>query len=504
MKVYAMYLPQFHRVKENDEWWGEGFTDWVSTKNALPLFEGHYQPHIPLNENYYDLSKKNVMQWQANLMHKYGVDGMCIYHYWFKDGRQILEKPAENLLQWKDIDMPYCFYWANESWARSWSNIKEKNVWSNLEEKNNTQNGNGILLEQSYGEEKDWRQHFEYLKDFFMDDRYLKIDGKPVFIIYKVNSIGCISEMADSFNKWAKEVGFPGVYFIGSRCDREQLSVMDAELIHEPLTANKVFLEKRYDDGIRRLDYNAVWNEILNNEVSGKKVYYSGFVGYDDSPRRGIEGVVIDGMTPERFRENLTKLLAKNEREGSEITFINAWNEWGEGMHLEPDEKYETSFLEQISKAKEEYRNVSISDVKSDNFKSQIKKYKDRSDKFEQYMHCMDNWLSILENNISVSAELKKMGYRNIGIYGYGILGKHLLDELGQESQIEVCLIDMQAKKLHTKYLQYEPCDKLPQLDVIIVAASFYYEDVQRQMGEKQHLISIDNLLKKIIEKNKI
>ena len=133
MKVIAMYLPQFHKVKENDEWWGDGFTDWVSARQAVPLFDDHYQPHIPQNRNYYDLTDKKTILWQAELMKKYGVDGVCMYHYWFKDGRKILEKPAENLLQWKDVNMPYCFCWANETWARSWSNIKG-NVWSNLSE----------------------------------------------------------------------------------------------------------------------------------------------------------------------------------------------------------------------------------------------------------------------------------------------------------------------------------------------------------------------------------
>lgn len=119
VKVISMYLLQFHKVKENDEWWGEGFTEWTAARQALPLFDGHYQPHVPLNANYYDLLDKGTMQWQADLMKKYGIDGQCIYHYWFKDGRQILEKPVENLLRWTDIEMSFCFCWANESWART-------------------------------------------------------------------------------------------------------------------------------------------------------------------------------------------------------------------------------------------------------------------------------------------------------------------------------------------------------------------------------------------------
>ena len=132
MKILAMYLPQFHRVQENDEWWGEGFTEWTSVRSAKPLFPEHDQPHAPLHENYYDLMNPETMRWQADLMHHYGVDGMCFYHYYFKDGRRILERPAENLLHWKDIDMPFCFSWANEAWIRSWSRLtgSEGNAWA--------------------------------------------------------------------------------------------------------------------------------------------------------------------------------------------------------------------------------------------------------------------------------------------------------------------------------------------------------------------------------------
>ena len=128
------------------------------------LFEGHQQPNVPLNGNYYNLLEKNTLEWQASLMHKYGIYGMCFYHYYFKDGRKILEKPAENLLKWKDINMPFCFSWANETWARSWSKLQDKNVWSNLEEKSNNQGvkDDGILLLQDYGGKKEWIDHILY------------------------------------------------------------------------------------------------------------------------------------------------------------------------------------------------------------------------------------------------------------------------------------------------------------------------------------------------------
>ena len=234
MKIIAMYLPQFHRTPENDEWWGEGFTEWTAVRNAKPLFEGHSQPQAPLDEKYYNLLEKNTMIWQSELMHKYGVDGMCIYHYWFKDGRKILEKPVENLLQWKDIDMPYCLCWANETWARSWSGLKGKNTWADKFEQKN-ENSKDILLEQKYGTEEAWEEHFEYFYKFFCDERYIKIDGKPLLLIYKINTIARLDDMILLWRELAREKGFPDIYVVGAEAENVPDGILDANLIKQPL-----------------------------------------------------------------------------------------------------------------------------------------------------------------------------------------------------------------------------------------------------------------------------
>lgn len=137
MKAIALYFPQFHEVKENSIWWGEGFTEWTTVKKAVPLYEGHRQPVKPLNDYYYDLLNPDTLRWQAELMHRYQLDGMSFYHYWFENGKMLLERPAENLLRYRDIDMPFCFYWANETWARSWSLEYQKPPWTRLYEKKN-------------------------------------------------------------------------------------------------------------------------------------------------------------------------------------------------------------------------------------------------------------------------------------------------------------------------------------------------------------------------------
>lgn len=180
-KVFAAYLPQYHEIPENNEFWGKGFTDWVGVRNAKAQFKGHKQPRVPLDNNYYDLSDENVLRWQVSLANKYGVDGFNIYHYWFKDGHKVLEKPAENLLKNKDLDINYFFSWDNASWVRSWGNIKG-NAWAPEFDKEKKKEGKTTLLEFEYGNEDDWQEHFNYLLPFFKDNRYYKLNNKLEFL----------------------------------------------------------------------------------------------------------------------------------------------------------------------------------------------------------------------------------------------------------------------------------------------------------------------------------
>ena len=286
MKILAMYLPQFHRVKENDEWWGQGFTEWTSVRAATPLYADHFQPRVPMQENYYDLMQKETMEWQADLMQTYGIDGMCFYHYWFRDGRQILEKPAENLLGWKDINMPFCFCWANETWARSWSKLNSKNSWANIFEEEKQESDSGILLEQNYGNESDWEKHFQYLLPFFKDKRYIKINNSPVFVIYKTSQITCLAEMLQLWNIWARENGFDGIYIIGANTNTVSEKMVDRVLYHEPQYSNiKLWNCDKKRGQVITVNYNDVWRAILDNVSISQKVCFGGFVGYDDTPR---------------------------------------------------------------------------------------------------------------------------------------------------------------------------------------------------------------------------
>lgn len=482
MKALAFYLPQFHKVKENDKWWGEGFTDWVTTKQAKPLYEGHYQPHIPWNNNYYDLLDKHTMQWQADIMRQYGIDGVCIYHYWFKDGKQILEKPAENLLKWVDINMPFCFYWANAPWARSWSKFHGVNVWSDVMESGGQREGNGLLLEQAYGEEKQWKEHFAYLLPFFRDPRYIRIDNKPLFMI--TESIPCLREMLACWRKLALENELDGLYVIGGFLN-SGVDCLDAVIYHEPGRGSRNYTESQIQNDVRIINYDSIWNTILNTtSASLLNTYYSGFVGYDDTPRRGKNGMIITNSTPDKFCYYLTELMAKNAANGNELVFLNAWNEWGEGMYLEPDERYGTSFLEAIPTAKKNYKDK-IEKYKKKNLMNSgddIRCLQQRSDKYEMYLNLLDDWMVLREKGIRLDRYLLDRGYTKVGLYGYGILGRHFFEEMKNSNVQILFLVDQQRDKLYAPIPAYLPSDKLPDCDAIVVSSVFFMEDISREM----------------------
>lgn len=498
-----MYLPQFHRVQENDEWWGEGFTDWVSVKNAKRLFEGHYQPHIPIDENYYDLINKDTMKWQAYLMKQYGIDGQCIYHYWFKDGRKILEKPAENLLEWTDIDMPFCFCWANETWARSWSNIKKSNVWSSVDEPDYDIGNSGVLLEQNYGKYEQWKQHFEYLLPFFKDRRYIKIEGKPIFLIYRSSEIYCLEEMVDCFNQLALLNNLPGVYFICANVTENLPQNVNAILIHEPQNSLKTLVNNRVLNEVNVVDYNQCWDISLKSFVKERKTYYEGFVSYDDTPRRGINGTIIYGSNPDTFTEKLAILLSKSEKQKNEVVFLNAWNEWGEGMHLEPDLEWGYKYLEGVRKAKDIYKEI-IYEIESEQSNiTEMDLVRHQKNKFENYLNILDLWFLLREKNISLVSFFEESNYTKIGIYGYGIFARHLIYELDNTSVKIVALIDKQRDKISCELYKVLPGEEPDDLDVIIVTSYFYYEEIRRTYkNSKIKILSIENIIKEVANIN--
>lgn len=504
MKIITMYLPQFHRVKENDEWWGEGFTEWTAVKNAEKLFPEHEQPRVPLHNNYYDLMDRRTMQWQADLMKEYGVDVQCFYHYYFKDGRKILEKPAENLLRWKEIDMPFCFDWANETWARTWSKLRVKNAWSDIREETGDKSGSSVLLEQQYGGEEDWRQHFDYLLPFFLDSRYWKKDNKPVFVIHRSEMIPCLYEMAEKWNQWARESGFGGIYWIGVNSSKDVLDILDANLRQEPQhTFGSVRWQENYS-GIRtwRRQYDDVWEIVLDSWSDADNTIFGGFTGYDDTPRRGVNGSVIESGSPEKFRRYLLRLIAKNIANGNDMIFINAWNEWAEGMYLEPDEKHGYAYLDAVRYARANYEEYLDEFKKAPSkqvlaLRREIGAWTERSRRYTGYWTLLDGWLSLKEEGVSLARYFLDRGIRRIAVYGAGMLGKHLLKEL-EDTEVRVeYVIDQRAREIDVDVRAYLPDERCPETEAVVVTATYDYQNIRGKLAARgrKNIVSLEEIV---------
>ncbi|MBQ8133031.1 MAG: glycoside hydrolase family 99-like domain-containing protein [Clostridia bacterium] len=365
LSFIAMYLPQYHTTPENDQWWGKGFTDWTTVKTSEPLFEGHRQPRIPLGEHYYDLSKVEEIRQQAIIAKKYGISGFGIYHYWFSSNQVLLKKPAELLRENEDIDIDYFFVWDNNSWVRTWSRLKHNtNAWSPKIDSSLSNSEESMLAELKYGDETEWRKHFDYLLPFFKDKRYIKIDNKPVFSLFNYNNKEVMKKMCKYWNELAMENGFDGVFFLGRLNPYDSLDCFDALFTYEPMfsawqnknIANRV-VDKLKDQFSKqkqliRYDYDEVWKAIISNARKREEssVLFGGFVSYDDTPRRGNSGRVVIGESPEKFYKYLSDLANISMKQGKRFIFITAWNEWGEGAYLEPDTYNKMAYLEALQK----------------------------------------------------------------------------------------------------------------------------------------------------------
>ncbi|MDR5172937.1 glycoside hydrolase family 99-like domain-containing protein [Methylobacillus flagellatus] len=368
MKIIAMYFPQFHAIKENDEWWGKGFTDWHNVRRATYQFEGHYQPRVPLNNNYYDQSSLETLRWQIKLARDHGIYGFCHYHYWF-NGVHLLHKPTELVLQNPDLDLPFCLSWANETWSRRWDGLDHH-----------------ILIQQTHPPEiESWRQHFEYLIRAWKDPRAIRIEGKPVFVIYRPQRITNIDEMLAHWRKWAREEGLPGLYFVFQQQyelpDTACLRSFDAQFQFQPFEAiysasrTKQYWTKGWINSLLKYapvafrnqlnkilftikpkqltfyDYDTVWKNIINIRPHYQRATFPGaFIDWDNTPRYKNRATVFTGASPDKFHYWLSKLAdSMPERNLPEdYVFLNAWNEWSEGTYLEPDQKNEYRYLEAV------------------------------------------------------------------------------------------------------------------------------------------------------------
>lgn len=356
LKVIAIYLPQFHPIPENNEWWGKGFTEWTNVTKAKPLFNGHYQPHLPADLGFYDLRLEESRLAQEELARKYGIQAFCFYHYWFS-GKRILEEPLQRKLNNPKEDLPFMMCWANGSWTRTWDG------------------NDNILLEQKYSCD-DHVNHISVLIEYFKDERYLKIDNKPVFAICRSEDILDLVFFISGLKKCALDNGFNGVYFVKLEMfeegkDPEEIG-FDAAVSFQPnwrnnpnhlgrSLFNRFFRRGRYNYFIRNnvFDYSS-YSSKNNSKRYGYNQFPCVMPGWDNSARKGKKNATIYiNSNPNLFKNWISSILSKwiwNDP-STKILFINAWNEWAEGNHLEPCQKWGTKYLEVLKEEIDAFNN---------------------------------------------------------------------------------------------------------------------------------------------------
>lgn len=357
-RVIAFYLPQFHPIPENNEWWGNGFTEWNNVAKAKPRYRGHYQPRLPADLGFYDLRVPETREAQADLARSHGVEGFCYWHYWFGDGRRILERPFAEVLESGRPDFPFCMAWANQTWSGIWHG-----------------NPGRTLIEQSYPGRDDERAHFQMMLPAFRDPRYITVDGKPLFVVYAPTELPDPTAFISHWRQLAAESGLKGLHFVAMANDihNDKYTAFDSILSHPPV--DYIFSRKRsfvadikrlinernfgaringwIGDGLRlprRFDYSDVVREARTLMPEGPRYLPCVLPNWDNTPRSGARGFVLENTTPALFREYLKIAIGKvaSHAPDHRIVFVKAWNEWAEGNHLEPDVRFGRGFLEVI------------------------------------------------------------------------------------------------------------------------------------------------------------
>jgi lipopolysaccharide biosynthesis protein len=345
IRLIAYYLPQFHPIPENDEWWGRGFTEWTNTAKAKPLFRGHYQPHIPADLGFYDLRLPETRAAQAELARAYGIEAFCYYHYWF-GGRRLLERPFNEVLASGEPDFPFCLCWANETWTGVWHG-----------------NPKQTLVEQTYPGLDDHRRHFDFLLQAFTDKRYVRVDGRPVFLVYRPTDLPDSRKTTDFWRELAARAGLRGLFLVGMHREASwdpkphgfdavvatRLPYMRRRWVSWEEPVAKIRSKILSMRGIPTIhDYASVMNSLIADPVPGIESFPAVINNWDNTPRSGANGIVLHGATPALFRQLVRRAFEQMRDVPREhrLVFLKSWNEWAEGNHLEPDLRDGHGYLE--------------------------------------------------------------------------------------------------------------------------------------------------------------
>ena len=367
--IIAYYLPQFHPIPENDKWWGPGFTEWTNVGRAKPLWKGHKQPRVPADLGYYDLRLPDVREKQAQLAREAGVTAFCYWHYWFGNGKRLLGDIFDEVLASGKPDYPFCLGWANHSWyAKSW----DKNA-----------NNDKLLIKQEYPGSEDAQMHLDYLLKAFRDPRYLKIDGKPFFLIYNGQLVP--KSYIDFFRKGVKDNGFPDFYLVTSTTDffrgKEEFLNMGFDAVtyirqstlwtedYRNMNVLQKYISrvtrviKQFVTGIPRgaRDYAKIYKRLVTPAEYDEAVIPQIVPQWDHSPRSGDKAnVIFYNSQPKYFAENVKDALnaIKDKSEDKQIIILKSWNEWAEGNYMEPDLDHGKGFIEALRNTLDIYANA--------------------------------------------------------------------------------------------------------------------------------------------------
>lgn len=347
-RVIAFYLPQYHPIPENDRWWGAGFTEWTNVAKAKPLFRGHQQPVLPGELGFYDLRVAETRDAQAALARQYGIEAFCYYHYWFGNGRRLLERPFEEVLASGKPDFPFCLCWANQTWSGIWHGEPKR-----------------TLIEQTYPGPEDHDAHFAVLLRAFRDPRYLRVDGKPLFVIYEPYAIPDLADLLARWQAAARANGLPGLHFVLHQHElapgQHDPQLFAGYLMPRIRSTNHPVHWRNMKNRLKRqfhrwmghptvIDYAEAMDFAMNEPRPGVPLvnYPCVLPNWDNTPRSGSRGLVLKGADPEKFRKPLRAAIVQVQDRPAEdrLVFLKSWNEWAEGNFVEPDAKFGRRFLE--------------------------------------------------------------------------------------------------------------------------------------------------------------
>jgi lipopolysaccharide biosynthesis protein len=329
-RLIAFHLPQFHPTAENDEWWGRGFTEWTNVSRAKPQFVGHEQPRLPADLGYYDLRVPEVRAKQASLAKSHGIEAFCYWHYWF-GGKRLLSRPVDEILQSGAPDFPFCLAWANETWSRRWLGEDKE-----------------ILTKQIYSPEDDLR-HARWLTQAFADGRYLRFRERPIFLVYRPGDLPEPERTTETIRTQCIQSGLSEPYLLAINAhihtDCRKLG-FDGNVDFEPQLG---VLSNAFKEGLKVYDY-AMARQLMTSRRRDYPIHPCIFVGWDNTPRRGANAIVIQNSTPELFAVGLQEIVSavRNKPFEERLVFVNAWNEWAEGNYLEPDQQHGRAYLEAV------------------------------------------------------------------------------------------------------------------------------------------------------------